>query len=242
MLVDADGFSAINLTILNYCNLDYDYPGDPSKSLRKRSGVITQAVAIQMQGDRHVYSHVAILSRLDTMFNRTKRSYFTHAYLEGTDDYLGAPGGSVWEDSEINFIEGGGILFAGGTTFIPHPLPVDEADDLLQGAGRAGGPDRVDPARPAGRLVRLARARPFSTEPSLTYRTTTDSGRPVDIIDSVVGEPRRTLTHELTEAEVRPSIRGTCCAGRPKESTTAGIRPAPARAMRARRRCPSASS
>lgn len=75
--------------------------------------MITQAVALQARGDRHVYSHVAFLSRLDTLFNMTARSYFTHAYLEGTDDYLGALGASVWEVSEINFIEGGGILFAG---------------------------------------------------------------------------------------------------------------------------------
>ena len=82
MMVDADGFSAVNLTILNYCNLDYDYPGDPSKDLRKRSDVITQAVALQARGDRHVYSHVAFLSRLDTLFNMTERSYFTHSYLD----------------------------------------------------------------------------------------------------------------------------------------------------------------
>lgn len=32
MMVDADGFSAINLTVLNHSNLDYDYPGDPAKT------------------------------------------------------------------------------------------------------------------------------------------------------------------------------------------------------------------
>ena len=118
LAVDADGFSAINLTFLNYCNVDYDYPGNPSKSLKRRSGVITQALALQASGDHHVYSHVALLSRLDTFGNRAARSYFTHTYIEGTDDFLGQRGPSVWEDSEINFIGGGGILFGGGTTFI----------------------------------------------------------------------------------------------------------------------------
>jgi hypothetical protein len=201
MMVDADGFSAINLTILNYCNLDYDYPGDPSKSLKKRSDVITQAVAIQMQGDRHVYSHVAILSRLDTMFNRTKRSYFTHAYLEGTDDYLGAPGGSVWEDSEINFIEGGGILFAGGTSFFrtrfraTKPMTFYKVPVVPVALIESTLPDV-----PVAWFGWAAPER--STEASLTWRTTTDSGRPVDILDSIVGEPRRTLTHELTDQEI----------------------------------------
>jgi hypothetical protein len=201
MLVDADGFSAINLTILNYCNLDYDYPGDPSKSLKKRSDVITQAVAIQMQGDRHVYSHVAILSRLDTMFNRTKRSYFTNAYLEGTDDYLGAPGGSVWEDSEINFIEGGGILFAGGTTFIRTRFRATKPMTFYKvPVAPVALIESTLPDQPVAWFG--WRAPDASTEHSLTYRTVTDSGRPADIIDSVVGEPRRTLTHELTDQEV----------------------------------------
>jgi pectin methylesterase-like acyl-CoA thioesterase len=43
--VNADGFSMINLTVVNYCNLDYEYPGDASKNLKMRSPVITQAVA-----------------------------------------------------------------------------------------------------------------------------------------------------------------------------------------------------
>jgi pectin methylesterase-like acyl-CoA thioesterase len=201
MMVDADGFSAINLTILNYCNLDYDYPGDPSKSLKKRSGVITQAVAIQMQGDRHVYSHVAILSRLDTMFNRTKRSWFTHAYLEGTDDYLGAPGGSVWEDSEINFIEGGGILFAGGTTFIRTRFRATKPMTFYKvPVAPVALIESTLPDQPVAWFG--WRAPDHFPEYSLTWRTTTDDGRPVDIVDSLVGEPRRTLTHELTDQEV----------------------------------------
>lgn len=200
MIVDADGFSAVNLTILNYCNLDYDYPGDPSKSLRKRSDVITQAVAIQMSGDRHVYSHVAFLSRLDTMFNRTKRSYFTHAYLEGTDDYLGAPGRSVWEDSEINFIEGGGILFAGATTFIRTRF---RATKPMQFYKVPVAPvSLIESTLPNTPVAWFGwRAPEHVGEPSLTYRTVTEDGRPADIIDSIVGDPRRTISRELTEQE-----------------------------------------
>src|SRR5262249_463830 len=76
IFVNATGFSAINLTLLNYCNVDYEYPGNPAKNLTKRSNVITQAVALQVSGDKHVYDHVALLSRLDTMFLLTNRSYF----------------------------------------------------------------------------------------------------------------------------------------------------------------------
>ena len=87
--VNATGFTVRNLTILNYCNVDYEYPGDSSKNLVKRTAVITQAVALQSAGDKHVYENVALLSRLDTMFLRTTRSYFKNVFIEGTDDFIG---------------------------------------------------------------------------------------------------------------------------------------------------------
>lgn len=80
--VNAVGFTMKNLTVINFCNTDYEYPGDRSKNLRKRSDVITQAVALQAAGDKHVYENVALLSRLDTMFLRATRSYFAYVYAE----------------------------------------------------------------------------------------------------------------------------------------------------------------
>ena len=59
------GFTAVNLTILNYCNVNCEYPGDSSKNLTERSSVITQA-ATQTSGDRHIFGYVALLSKLDT--------------------------------------------------------------------------------------------------------------------------------------------------------------------------------
>lgn len=35
--INATGFTMMNLTVVNYCNLDYEYPGDPSKNLKKRT-------------------------------------------------------------------------------------------------------------------------------------------------------------------------------------------------------------
>ncbi|HEY7088179.1 MAG TPA: hypothetical protein VH518_08835, partial [Tepidisphaeraceae bacterium] len=45
--VNATGFKAKNLTVINYCNCDYEYPGDPTKNLKMRNPTITQAVALQ---------------------------------------------------------------------------------------------------------------------------------------------------------------------------------------------------
>ncbi|WP_369059776.1 pectinesterase family protein [Caulobacter sp. 73W] len=202
MIVDADGFSAINLTILNYCNTDYDYPGDPSKSLKKRSDVITQAVALEAKGDRHVYSHVAILSRLDTLFTRTKRSYFTHVYVEGTDDFIGGGAASVWEDSEIHFIEGGGVMWASGVAFI---RTVFKADKPMQFYKISGPPVAlIDSVLPNTQVAWYAWKAPKHADAySLTYRTRHADGRPADIIDSIVGPQRRTLTRELSDPEAK---------------------------------------
>ena len=35
--ISANGFSMINLTVVDYANLDYEYPGDASKNLKMRS-------------------------------------------------------------------------------------------------------------------------------------------------------------------------------------------------------------
>lgn len=202
MIVDADGFSAINLTILNYCNTDYDYPGDPAKSLKKRSNVITQAVALEAKGDRHVYSHVAILSRLDTLFTRTKRSYFTHVYVEGTDDFIGGGAASVWEDSEINFIEGGGVMWASGVTFI---RTVFKATKPMQFYKISGPPVAlIDSVLPNTQVAWYAWKAPRHADAySLTYKTRHADGRPADIIDSIVGPERRGLSRELSDEEAK---------------------------------------
>src|SRR5215813_11487408 len=115
--VDAVGFTMKNLTVINFCNTDYDYPGDPGKNLTKRSDVITQAVALQAAGDKHVYENVALLSRLDTMFLRTTRSYFKNVYIEGTDDWMGGGQISVWQDCELVYPTGRGVMSASNVVF-----------------------------------------------------------------------------------------------------------------------------
>ena len=98
LVVNATGFTLQNLTVLNYCNNDYEYPGDSSKNLSKRSPVVTQAVAADLSGDKHAYINVAFLSRLDTIFLKTTRSYFKDVYIEVTNDLIGGGTITVWED------------------------------------------------------------------------------------------------------------------------------------------------
>lgn len=135
IVVNATGFTAKNLTILNYCNVNYSYPGDATKNLSMRSAVITQAVALQASGDKHVYQNVALLSRLDTMFLQTTRSYFKNVFIEGTDDFIIGGTISAWEDSEIFFPTGSGVSSATNIAFINSKFTASAGLQFDKGPG-----------------------------------------------------------------------------------------------------------
>ncbi len=206
MTVKADGFSAINLTIINFCNMDYEYPGNPAKNLKMRSPVVTQAVAFDVQGDRHFYSHVAFLSRLDTMFIRTTRSYFTNAYAEGTDDFLGGGTVGVWKDSEIYFPTGNGVMSASGITFINTVFRASKGLEFYKGTRNPVTLiDCVLPANTAAAPIAwmVWKAPLRQNLYSLTYRVKNPDGKPAQIVDSIVGAPRFTMSRELSAEEMQ---------------------------------------
>ncbi len=206
IMVNATGFTMMNLTLVNYCNLDYEYPGDPSKNLKMRSPVITQAVALQADGDKHVYSHVAFLGRLDTLFIRTTRSYFTNVYVEGTDDFIGGGTVGVWEDSEVYFPTGNGVMSASGIAFIHTVFRASRGLEfyksfrnpvtLIQCTMPAN-----TPKSPVAWMVWKAASR--QNLYSLTYQTRDTTGQPAVIDDSIVGPPAFTLSRELTTDEAK---------------------------------------
>ncbi len=205
--INATGFTMMNLTVVNYANLDYEYPGDPSKNLKKRSDVITQAVAIQMQGDKHVYSHVAFLSRLDTTFIRTTRSYFTNVFIEGTDDFLGGGTVGVFNDSEIYFPTGNGVMSASGLTFINTVFKASRGLEFYKGFGN---PDTlINCTMPVDTPQSPVTWMAWDVLPvhqnlySLTYHVKDANGKPMRIKDKIKGPPTYTLSRELSDEEVK---------------------------------------
>lgn len=208
--VDAIGFTAKNLTIINFCNTDYEYPGDPVKNLTKRSNVITQAVALQAAGDKHVYENVALLSRLDTMFLRTTRSYFKDVYIEGTDDWMGGGQISVWEDSTLVYPNGSGVMSASNVVFRNCRFEATRGMQFYKAEyGAAARPNvLIDSTLPVASVqspvawVR-GKAQPRPSVFSLTYHNKDSTGRPAVIYDSNEGEPKFTYSRELSEGEVR---------------------------------------
>jgi hypothetical protein len=201
LMVNATEFSMINLTLVNYCNLDYEYPGDPSNNLRARSPVITQAVALQADGDKHVYSHVALLGRLDTTFIRTTRSYFTHVYIEGTDDFIGGGQVGVWEDSEVYFPTGNGVMSSSGIAFINTVFKASRGLEFYKGFRNPVALIHCTmpvntPKSPVAWMVWKAPVR--QNVYALTYQTKDASGKPAVIYDSIVGPHAFTLSREIT--------------------------------------------
>lgn len=208
--VNATGFTVKNLTILNYCNTDYEYPGDPSKNLKKRSDVITQAVALQAAGDKHVYENVALLSRLDTMFLQASRSYFKNVYIEGTDDWMGGGQISLWEDSTLVYPNGSGVMSAANVVFRNCRFEATRGMQFYKAEyGGAEFPntliDCILPTASAESPVAWIRgkAKPRPSIFSLTYHNKDAKGNPAVLYDSNLGAPTFTYSRELSDKEVR---------------------------------------
>lgn len=208
--VDAVGFTLKNLTVINFCNTDYEYPGDPAKNLTKRSNVITQAVALQASGDKHVYENVALLGRLDTMFLRTARSYFKNVYIEGTDDWMGGGQISYWEDSTLVYPNGSGVMSASNVVFRNCRFEATRGMQFYKAEYNAAErPDvLIDSTVPvAGPQSPVAwirgKAAPRPSMYSLTYHNHDSAGHPAIFFDSNEGQPQYTYSRELSDSEVR---------------------------------------
>jgi hypothetical protein len=202
--VNATGFSLRNLTVINYCNTDYEYPGDARKNLTKRSDVITQAVALQAAGDKHVYENVALLGRLDTMFLRTTRSYFKNVYIEGTDDWMGGGQMSVWEDSTLVYPTGRGVMSASNVVFRHCRFEAARGMEFYKVEFRSAERPVVliDCVVPENTAWSRGKATPRPNQYSLTYRVKNPAEKPAVIPDCTVGPPTFTYSRELSGAEL----------------------------------------
>ena len=202
--VNATGFTLRNLTVVNYCNNDYEYPGDPSKNLKKRSDVITQAVALQCQGDKQVYENVAFLSRLDTTFIRTTRAYFKNCYIEGTDDWMGGGQMGVWEDSTLVYPTGRGVMSAANLVFINCRFEAARGMEFYKVEYNAAlrPVALINCVVPENTSWNRGKAPPRPTQYSLTYHVKYPDGQPARIADGTVGPKTYDYGRELTERDV----------------------------------------
>jgi hypothetical protein len=140
------------------------------------------------------------------MFIQTVRSYFTNAYVEGTDDFLGGGQVSVFQDSEIYFPTGNGVMSASGITFIHTVFKAARGLEFYKGFRNPDTLiDCVMPANtPASRTAWVVWKAPVRQNVySLTYHVKDAKGNPAVIADSIVGPPAFTLSRELSDEEVK---------------------------------------
>lgn len=91
------------LTFGNYCNVDLEYPRDPSQNRKKRKDAIVQAqIGICDDTDRLSAENCRFISRLNLCpFVGARRSLYDRCYFECTDDALS--GSAVYLDCEFTF-------------------------------------------------------------------------------------------------------------------------------------------
>ena len=96
-----DSLTVENLTMGNYCNVDLDYPLNPSLSRKKRSEAITQAHVGYVHGKQLMARNVRFVSRLNlNPLNGAEHSYYEDCHFECTDDAMN--GTAVYRHCDID--------------------------------------------------------------------------------------------------------------------------------------------
>lgn len=170
-----------------------------------RSDVITEAVALQAHGDKHVYDHVAFLGKLDTTFIQTTRAYFKNVFIEGADDFIGGGTIRVWDHCVIYFPTGSGVTTVSGTVFLntTFTVPPGGTMQIYKNPGRPAA--LLNCVVPVNKRQSVAWVRGVApTRPNLysfTYHNKDTSGTPAVIADGSNGPVAFTLSRELSDQE-----------------------------------------
>ena len=203
--VNATGFTMMNLTVVQLLQPGLRVSRRPrEKPQDALAGHHPGRRDPDAEGDKHVYSHVAFLSRLDTTFIRTTRSYFTNVFVEGTDDFIGGGAVGVWENSEVYFPTGNGVMSASGIAFIHTVFRAARGLEFYKGFRNPVALIRCTmpvntPQSPVAWMVWKAAVR--QNLYSLTYQTKDAKGHPAVLYDSIVGPHTFTLSRELSARE-----------------------------------------
>ncbi len=102
--VSGDGLNLRNVTFGDYCNVDLEYPLDPSLSMPKRTDNITQGQIASYRGDKLYAENCNFISRLNMMpFNNSQRALYVNCHMESTDDSLNGSSKAVYLGCDFEF-------------------------------------------------------------------------------------------------------------------------------------------
>ncbi|GIM91070.1 pectinesterase family protein [Paractinoplanes toevensis] len=148
--VNAKEFIATNLTFSN------DY------------GTGSQAVAINMNGDKGIYKNVRFLGNQDTLLANTQRQYIANSYVEGTVDFIFGDATAVFNATSIYEKRStGGPLTAARTPsgntygFLIYKSTITGATNNTTQLGRPWGPAAQVLFRESSLSATIATAQPW---------------------------------------------------------------------------------
>lgn len=141
--ITGDGLTLKNLTFGDYCNVDLEYPLNPSLNRAKRTNNVTQGQIASYSGDKLYAENVRFVSRLNMMpFNNSERALYVNCHMESTDDSLNGSSQAVYLNCDFEFYSGkpwggsSGVTLLGCQMKIVH-MSVGESVSqyLAKGAG-----------------------------------------------------------------------------------------------------------
>ncbi len=142
--ITGDGLNLKNLTFGDYCNVDLEYPLNPSLNRAKRTNNVTQGQIASYNGDKLYAENVRFVSRLNMMpFNNSKRALYVNCHLESTDDSLNGSSKAVYVGCDFEFYSskpwGGssGVTLLGCKMKICH---INTGDTVTQYLSKMSGP------------------------------------------------------------------------------------------------------
>lgn len=109
-IIDADDFTAVNITFLN-----------PHQNIREKPGenMHSQATALSVTGDRLAFYHCRMVGNQDTFWGRGEgRVYVKDCYVEGNVDYIYGASVMVFDGCEIFSNQHDSYITAAST--MPH--------------------------------------------------------------------------------------------------------------------------
>lgn len=123
--ISGDGLTLKNLTIGNYCNVDLEYPLDPSLNVSKRTNNITQGQIASYSGDKLYAENCNFISRLNMMpFNNSQRALYVNCHMESTDDALNGSSQAVYLGCDFEFYSSKPWYSSSGVTLLDCTMKI----------------------------------------------------------------------------------------------------------------------
>lgn len=145
--LSGDGLTLKNLTFGDYCNVDLDYPLNPSLNRPKRTGNVTQGQIASYSGDKLYAENCRFVSRLNMMpFNNNKRALYVNCHMESTDDSLNGSSQAVYYGCDFEFYSSKPWGGSSGVTLLDCQMKlchINVGDKVEQYLAKGAGPYAV---------------------------------------------------------------------------------------------------